>query len=185
MAAAEMPEAKKAKTDPSVKYPEQDLSEVLGKHIIYTYENGWQYEIYFKSADMIHYRIHSGLVAGRWVTNREVCMTALGKGLVRINWQEPVGNIVTMVTSLEDRWLHSYFLMPKWITEDPMATVCHEDEHVEEMLKRREQGPTWPMHIAENAFATITFLEDVGTGRDDIIDCPPDKLPAGYASRKN
>eukprot|EP00439_Symbiodinium_sp_Y106_P064201 s1046_g10.t1 len=43
---------------------------------------------------------------------------------------------------------------------DPMATVCHEDEHVEEMLKRREQGPTWPMHIAENAFATITFLED-------------------------
>eukprot|EP00439_Symbiodinium_sp_Y106_P066476 s1046_g10.t2 len=49
---------------------------------------------------------------------------------------------------------------------DPMATVCHEDEHVEEMLKRREQGPTWPMHIAENAFATITFLEDALRAED-------------------
>ena len=26
--------------------------------------------------------------------------------------------------------------------EDPMATVCHEDEHVEEMLKRREKDRT-------------------------------------------
>ena len=24
--------------------PDQDLSELVGKHIIYTYANGWQYE---------------------------------------------------------------------------------------------------------------------------------------------
>jgi hypothetical protein len=41
------------------------------------------------------------------------------------------------------------------------------------------------MHIAENTFAEITFLEDVGPNRDDIITCPPDQLPAGYADRKN
>ena len=166
-------------------FPTQDLSIILGKHIIYTYENGWQYEIYFKNPEMVHYRIHSGLVAGRWVTNREVHMTALGHGIVRVNWVEPVGNIVTMVTSLQERWLHSYFLMPQWIIDNPKATVCHEDEFVEEMLKLREQGPTWPMNIAENAFAEITFLEDVGPDRDDIITCPPDELPPGYADRKN
>ncbi len=166
-------------------FPPQDLSIILGKHIIYTYENGWKYEFYFKNSSINHYRIHSGLVAGRWVTNREVHMTALGHGLIRVNWLEPVGNIVTMVTNLQERWLHSYFLMPQWIIDNPKATVCHEDEFVEEMLKLREQGPTWPMHIAENAFAEITFLEDVGPDRDDIITCPPDELPPGYADRKN
>ena len=166
-------------------FPSQDLSEILGRHIIYTYTNGWKYELYFKNATTAHYRIHRGLVAGRWVTNREVHMTALGYGLVRINWLEPVGNIVTMVTNLKERWLHSYFLMPQWIIDNPKATVCHEDEFVDEMLKLREQGPTWPMNIAENTFAEITFLEDVGPDRDDIITCPPDQLPAGYADRKN
>ncbi len=166
-------------------FPDQDLSIILGKHIIYTCENGWQYEFYFKNSTMAHYRIHSGLVAGRWVTNREVHMTAIGHGMVRVNWLEPVGNIVTMVTNLSERWLHSYFLMPQWIIDNPKTTVCHEDEFVEEMLKRREKGPTWPMHIAENAFAQITFLEDVGVDRDDIISCPPDQLPPGYAERKN
>ncbi len=166
-------------------FPNQDLSIVIGKHIIYTYENDWQYEIYFKNPELIHYRIHSGLVAGRWVTNRQVHMTALGHQMVRINWLEPVGNIVTMVANLPERWLHSYFLMPQWITDNPKATVCHEDEYVDEMLKLREQGPTWPMHIAENAFAQITFLEDVGPDRDDIITCPPDQLPLGYADRRN
>ncbi|WP_048753546.1 phenolic acid decarboxylase, partial [Crocosphaera watsonii] len=73
-------------------FPDQDLSIILGKHIIYTYENDWQYELYFKNATMAHYRIHSGLVAGRWVTNREVHMTAIGHGMVRVNWLEPVGN---------------------------------------------------------------------------------------------
>ena len=43
-------------------YPEQDLSIIVGKRIIYTYENGWLYELYFNSETMLHYRVHSGLV---------------------------------------------------------------------------------------------------------------------------
>ena len=33
----------------ATQYPEQDFSIILGKHIIYTYENDWQYGCYFKS----------------------------------------------------------------------------------------------------------------------------------------
>lgn len=166
-------------------FPEQDLSIILGKHIIYTYENGWQYEYYFKSETEGHYRIFSGHVAGRWVTNRKYHLTNIGHDLIRVNWVEPVGNIVSMVVNINERWLHSYFLMPQWIIDNPGPTICHEDEHDEEMLKLREKGPTWPMHIAENTFAQITYLEDVGAGRDDIITCPPDQLPKGYADRRN
>ena len=119
------------------------------------------------------------------MTDRKYHLANIGHDLIRVNWVEPVGNVVAMVVNIKDRWLHSYFLMPQWIVDNPKLTVCHEDEHNEEMLKLREKGPTWPMHIVENTFAEITFLEDVGPNRDDIITCPPDQLPAGYADRKN
>lgn len=42
-----------------------ELFSFLGKHFIYTYENGWEYELYIKNARTIDYRIHSGIVGGR------------------------------------------------------------------------------------------------------------------------
>ena len=165
-------------------YPEQDLSILVGKRIIYTYENGWLYELYFNSPTLLHYRVHSGLVGGRWVTNREVTMKALGAGMVRVNWVEPVGNIVALVVNPGDRWLHGFFLMPQWIVDNPKLTVLHEDEHVDEMLALREKGPTWPMHFAEDSFATINVLEDVGAGRDDVINCSPDDLPESWYTER-
>lgn len=166
-------------------FPTQDLSALLGNHIIYTYANGWQYEVYFKNATNIDYRIHSGAVPGRWVNDRKVHMTALGNGLFRINWVEPTGNIVAMVTNLAERWLNSFFLMPQWVHQHPERTVCHENELVEEMLRYRDEGPTWPMVVAEDTFAEITFLENVGIDRTDIIRCPSFELPEGYAARRN
>jgi hypothetical protein len=44
-----------------------ELAQFVGKHFIYTYDNGWQYELYVKNAETIDYRIHSGIVGGRWV----------------------------------------------------------------------------------------------------------------------
>lgn len=35
--------------------------------MIYTYENGWEYEFYVKNQNTVDYRIHSGMVGGRWV----------------------------------------------------------------------------------------------------------------------
>ncbi len=40
----------------------QDVKEFVGSHMIYTYENGWEYEIYIKNDHTIDYRIHSGMV---------------------------------------------------------------------------------------------------------------------------
>nr|WP_317695928.1 phenolic acid decarboxylase [Aeromicrobium sp. REDSEA-S32_B7] len=46
--------------------PEQDLDAIVGHRLIYTYANGWQYEMYVKNATTIDYRIHTGMVGGRW-----------------------------------------------------------------------------------------------------------------------
>jgi phenolic acid decarboxylase len=45
----------------------ENLDRFVGKHFLYTYENGWKYEMYIRNANTIDYRIHSGIVGGRWV----------------------------------------------------------------------------------------------------------------------
>jgi phenolic acid decarboxylase len=42
--------------------PPQGLSGIVGHRFIYTYANGWRYEMYVKNATTIDYRIHSGHV---------------------------------------------------------------------------------------------------------------------------
>lgn len=32
------------------RFNQHDLSEFVGKHLVYTYDNGWNYEIYVKMA---------------------------------------------------------------------------------------------------------------------------------------
>lgn len=41
------------------------MKNFVGMQMIYTYDNGWEYEIYIKNENTIDYRIHSGMVAGR------------------------------------------------------------------------------------------------------------------------
>jgi phenolic acid decarboxylase len=66
-----------------------ELNAFLGKHFIYTYENGWQYELYIKNATTIDYRIHSGMVGGRWVRNQEAHIVRLATNVVKISCDEP------------------------------------------------------------------------------------------------
>jgi len=53
------------------------MKNFIGSHFIYEYENSWKYELYIKNEDTIDYRIHTGMVAGRWVKNQKVDMVEL------------------------------------------------------------------------------------------------------------
>lgn len=52
-------------------FDKHDLSGFIGKHLVYTYDNGWNYEIYVKNGHTLDYRIHSGIVGNRWVKIRK------------------------------------------------------------------------------------------------------------------
>jgi len=52
-------------------FDKHDLSGFVGKHLVYTYDNGWNYEIYVKNEQTLDYRIHSGIVANRWVKDQQ------------------------------------------------------------------------------------------------------------------
>ncbi len=63
---------------------DESLKGLVGKHLIYTYDNGWQYEIYVKNANTFCYRIHSGIVGGRWVTDQKVFIVRLADNIFQI-----------------------------------------------------------------------------------------------------
>jgi phenolic acid decarboxylase len=163
---------------------EDRLKGIIGKHFIYTYENGWQYEFYVKNVDTFDYRIHSGMVGGRWVKDQKGFIVALSDSIFKISWDEPTGTAVSIAVDTARRQLHGVIFFPRWIAEAPAKTICYQNEHLDLMRQYRDAGPTYPRLVIDE-FATITFLEDCGANRDDVINCPPHELPPGYASRKN
>jgi phenolic acid decarboxylase len=62
------------------------LTGFIGKHFIYTYDNGWRYEMYMKSGKTVDYRIHHGMVGGRWVKGQEAHIVRLADGVYRLSW---------------------------------------------------------------------------------------------------
>ena len=164
--------------------PEQDLSGIVGKHIIYTYVNGWHYEYYFRNETAGDYRIASGMVADRWMCNQKLLIDSLGHGTFKVLWHEPTGTSCSLNINFEERWLHGTIIFPRWIFENPKKTVCHQNLYLDDMLRYRDQGPIYPVQIESN-FAEITFIEDCGRDNDNVIACPASQLPEGYLERKN
>jgi phenolic acid decarboxylase len=159
------------------------LDRFLGKHLIYTYDNGWQYEIYIKNAETIDYRIHSGMVGGRWVRDQKVHLVRIADDVCKISWDEPTGTAVSLAINFTERKLHGVIFFPAWVGRDPGKTVCFQNEHLDRMQAYRDEGPTYPKLVIDE-FATITFIEERGLDDESVICCAPSELPPGYADRR-
>lgn len=162
----------------------EELTGFVGRHFIYTYDNGWQYELYVKNDRTIDYRIHSGMVGGRWVRDQIAHIVRLAPDVYKISWDEPTGTTVSVAFNLKERKLHGVIFFPQWIAKDPKKTVCFQNEHIDEMMAFRDAGPTYPKMVVDE-FATLTFEEDSGANNEEVINCAPSELPEGYAARRN
>lgn len=163
---------------------EQDLSGLLGHRFVYTYDNGWQYEMYVKNANTIDYRIHSGMVGGRWVKDQKVGLVRLGEDDYKVFWNEPTGTSVVVNVLPARRRLHGVIFFPEWVHQHGERTVVFQNEHLDQMRAYRDQGPTYPIYIVPE-FAEITLFEHVGTDDDSVIAVAPDQLPEGWPGRDN
>ena len=156
-----------------------DLSDFVGKHLVYTYDNGWNYELYIKNNNTIDYRIHSGMVGGRWVKNQQVYIVRVGKEIYKVSWTEPTGTDVSLIANLGDKLFHGTIFFPRWVMNNPEKTVCFQNNHLDKMEQYRAAGPTYPTEVIDE-FATITFINDAGADNESVIDCPPDELPSDF-----
>lgn len=171
-------------SDPFESTKPAEIARFIGKHFIYTYENGWQYEMYIKNDRTIDYRIHSGMVGGRWVRDQIAHIVRLSDDVCKISWDEPTGTAVSVAINISERRLHGVIFFPHWIEKAGNKTVCFQNEHLDLMKEYRDAGPTYPKLVIDE-FAEITFIEDCGVDQQDVIACPPDELPKDYASRRN
>jgi len=168
-------------------FPKQDLSTFVGHHFIYTYANGWKYEWYARNENTCDYRIHHGLVGGRWVTQQSMTLAQLGPDLFKVDWHEPTGTCVSLSFDIGRRLLHGTIFFPQWIAGDgqhPEKTICYQNEFVEDMHRFRDEGPAYP-YVTISEFAEITFMEQCGPDNDSVIAVAPGQLPEGYLDRTN
>lgn len=160
-------------------FNKEDLSGIVGKHLVYTYDNGWNYEFYIKNATTGDYRIHSGIVGNRWVKDQEIALVRVAADVYKISWTEPTGTDVSLIVNLADKVFHGTIFFPRWIINNPEKTVCFQNEHIAEMNAYRDAGPTYPTEVIDE-FATITFVRDCGENNEEVINCPASELPANF-----
>ena len=145
-----------------------DDSTLVGKRLVYTYANGWEYEMYVKNATTIDYRIHSGIVGGRWVKDQAVALDTLAEGVHTVSWTEPTGTSVAITFHLPQRRSHGVIFFPRWVVDDPAATVCFQNDHLDEMARRRDAGPTYPIEVVDEN-SEITVIEEPGPDDETVI----------------
>jgi len=160
-------------------FDKEDLSGFVGKHVVYTYDNGWNYEIYVKNATTLDYRIHSGIVGNRWVKSQQAYIVRVAREVYKISWTEPTGTDVSLIVNLADKVFHGTIFFPRWVINHPERTVCFQNEHIAQMEAYRDAGPAYPTEIIDE-FATITFVRDCGADNEDVIDCAASELPENF-----
>lgn len=160
-------------------FDRNDLSEFLGKHLVYTYDNGWDYELYIKNDKTVDYRIHSGMVGGRWVKGQLARIVRISQHVYKVSWTEPTGTSVSLCANLNDKLFEGTIFFPRWIINDPKKTVCFQNEHLPLMEKYREEGPAYPIEVIDE-FATFTAIHDAGQNNEDVIKCAPSELPKDW-----
>ena len=156
-----------------------DLSEFIGKHVVYTYDNGWNYEIYVKNGSTLDYRIHSGIVGNRWVKGQHAYIVRVAQQVYKISWTEPTGTDVSLIVNLGDNVFHGTIFFPRWIINNPEKTICFQNEHIAQMEAYRQAGPAYPTEVIDE-FATITFVRDCGADNDEVINCAASELPTNF-----
>lgn len=171
-------------SDPFESTVPADIAPFVGKHYIYTYANDWQYEFYIRNERTIDYRVHTGIVGGRWVTHQEAHVVRIADDVYAVSWVEPTGTCVSVVVNLRERTVHGATFFPKWVVDEPTKIILHQNPHLDLMRSYRDAGPTYPIELVDE-FAHITFLEDCPRDDDTVIACGPEELPAGYAARRN
>ena len=149
----------------------QDLSGIVGHHIVYTYANDWKYEMYFKNATTIDYHVHSGDVGGRVVKGQQVDLVRLDDDHYKLSWTEPTGTSVAVNYLPGKRRVHGSTFFPQWVAADGSKIAVYQNDHLDEMRRLRAAGPTYPIEVITE-FATITSFTFVGVDDESVIPEP-------------
>lgn len=148
------------------------MEEFIGSHFIYTYANGWTYEFYVKNEDTVDYRIHSGMVGGRWVRDQKADIVKLTDGVYKVSWTEPTGTDVSLNFMPRENKLHGVIFFPKWVKEHPEITVRYQNDFIPLMEESRVKYETYPKYVVPE-FGEIFYQKNEGANNEKVISQAP------------
>lgn len=148
------------------------MNNFIGSHFIYTYANGWEYEFYVKNEKTVDYRIHSGMVGGRWVKDQPAEIVKLADGVYKVSWTEPTGTDVCLNFMPNENRLHGIIFFPKWVQEHPEITVCFQNDFIPLMEESRLKYETYPKYVVAE-FGTIFYSKNEGRDNEKVISEAP------------
>ncbi|WP_433562591.1 phenolic acid decarboxylase [Nocardia sp. CA-151230] len=161
-----------------------DLSGIVGRHLIYAYENGWKYDLYIRNSQTVAFRCLMGPMFGRWSTAQPAKMIQLSGDMYKLAWVEPTGTVTVLIVWLGERRVHTTICYPQWMLDLPESTLGRYEDDIPQIIADRDQGPTYPQTLIAST-GRITYLEIREPDDDTVIDRPPAKLPLDYANRIN
>ncbi|MGK2888616.1 MAG: phenolic acid decarboxylase [Candidatus Malihini olakiniferum] len=156
-----------------------DLSDFVGKHLVYTYDNSWNYEIYVKNDHTLDHRIHSGIVANRWVKDQFAHIVRIAQSVYKISWTEPTGTDVSLIVNLGRSLVPRNHLLPALGHQQSTKNVCFQNDHISTMEAYRATGPAYPMEVIDE-FVTTTFVRDCSPDNESVIAYPASECPLTF-----
>lgn len=109
----------------------------------------------------VDYRIHGGMVKGRWVKDQEADIVKLTDGVFKITWTEPTGTDVALDFMPNEKKLHGMIFFPKWVEEHPEITVTFQNEHIAEMEAARENMKLIQNYLFLNLLRSLIWVMQV------------------------
>ena len=94
------------------------------------------------------YRIHSGLVGGRWVRDQKAHIVRLAEQIYKVSWDEPTGTAVSLTFMLATR-RRTARSSSQLDRERPGQDRLLPERPLDEMRAYRDAGPTYPKLVLD------------------------------------
>ncbi|KAJ9117014.1 hypothetical protein QFC22_004672 [Naganishia vaughanmartiniae] len=160
------------------------LSDIVNKHLVYTYDNGWKYEFWLKSEKRIVYAIHGGPMAGRknyqTCAVQEVCLVddperdqvadlfpLYDLGSNRGNLPE-TGTVVSIIVDLTKKRITTYMAFSRGHWDYPKE--AHGDKRNPEDFERWRKLAEVGKNTDREIIPEQATLDEIFEGRGDLED---------------
>ncbi|CAD6895791.1 unnamed protein product [Tilletia controversa] len=148
------------------------LDAIINKHVVYEYDNGWRYEAWYKSADRIVYKIHSGPMGGR--SNWQECsMRKIRDDIFMISWIEETGTVVTTTVDLGEKRVHSYINFSRGHWEHPEIAHGHYNKQAWRELAKVDPSKGETLTTGRKIVTESATIVEIYEGKGDLEDIDP------------
>jgi hypothetical protein len=125
-----------------------------------------------KNAKTIDYRIHHGVVGGRWAKGQETHIVLLADGVYKVSWNEPTGTTVSVANSSSQTPILSFVSKHGWpLTQPDRVPIAVAARKVTSTAQRSQSnGTLFLQRIRRSSIPDASSLPGIKEGETYAFD---------------